>query len=78
MLPAYAGMIRSTGTQHQDAVRAPRVCGDDPGKVMAIQRLRGVLPAYAGMIRRGIAGTGGGCRAPRVCGDDPREKKTQA
>ena len=30
MLPAYAGMILRIERENHQAVRAPRVCGDDP------------------------------------------------
>ena len=52
-------------------IRAPRVCGDDPGRAPRYIGVPGVLPAYAGMILSSSAWwLAAGC-APRVCGDDP-------
>mgnify|MGYP001679681733 CR=1 FL=1 len=72
VLPAYAGMIHLLSGNIGGALSAPRVCGDDPARVMWGQEATFVLPAYAGMIRQvypvGVNVFG----APRVCGDDPR------
>ena len=71
MLPAYAGMILILGSTTLPDPSAPRVCGDDPVREVAIDRGSLVLPAYAGMIRDHVHNRlRDGC-APRVCGDDP-------
>ena len=71
MLPAYAGMIPSRATTTATPVRAPRVCGDDPGLPQELESHPLVLPAYAGMIRPGTGPRIPLQGAPRVCGDDP-------
>ena len=75
MLPAYAGMIPNLRRGAEEALGAPRVCGDDPSIAWARQISPYVLPAYAGMIRALDDGTLHGDRAPRVCGDDPRQRR---
>ena len=71
MLPAYAGMIpgRRPGAVH--ALRAPRVCGDDPPIGRITEMRDAVLPAYAGMIPEPDEAPVPEESAPRVCGDDP-------
>ncbi len=71
VLPAYAGMIRSSTTSHRATRCAPRVCGDDPAARVPVSVTPVVLPAYAGMIPIGRPGAGPRRGAPRVCGDDP-------
>ena len=77
VLPAYAGMILREEDRSVERTGAPRVCGDDPAKAVAIKAIGTVLPAYAGMILLDDLGGNEKWGAPRVCGDDPGYARAQ-
>ena len=48
VLPAYAGMIPSTTMSSSNRTSAPRVCGDDPGRVFTGLKRRVCSPRMRG------------------------------
>ena len=48
VLPAYAGMIPAPGRIENPGAGAPRVCGDDPAKAVAIKAIGTCSPRMRG------------------------------